>query len=677
MTLAQNGLHRPIKYRPDIDGLRAIAVTSVVAYHCGLGGVKGGYVGVDVFFVISGYLIGSLVHKEIRGRSFSIVKFYERRAKRILPALFGVLFFSYVVGFLILSPLELRMFSSSALSTITSSSNVYFYWKTEGYFTTKTELNPLLMTWSLGVEEQFYIVFPLLLLLLKKSRWQFQFLAISCLVILSLAVSIWATWHIPSFAFFMLPTRGWELGVGVLLAFIEANRSRTKNVLPSIVAHGASILGIGLIGTAIYALRPHTPFPGFAALLPVTGAVALIAARDGIANRLLSWQPVVFIGQISYSWYLWHWPMLSFARITADIDAGLSTRISISIGLLSLCCAALSYYFAERPFRRSTTPTTKLLLRYGSLAVIAMALPFAFRITNGFPQRHPEVQRIEKAQESLELDRCDVQEPIAHPVLQKPCVSTSPGPAIALIGDSHAAVLAGALRRIAAADGYQLEELAKGWCPPLGGGIARSVKDKPDFVSHCIEFNDERLRHIAADPNIKIVVAAAWWSAPLNPEHHGEVYLTGDQGSQHVSVAQSRASLELGLREMIRQMRAANKSIYLVQDDPELDFDPSRQMFARMIEPRLALARVVTAPSQQDRGDFAPQSIDPSNDEARLLLTTMAAEYPDVHLIDLQRALCGDAGCRFAEGDSPLYLDSEHLTNLGAQIALSGFHFHN
>ena len=319
---------RAIKYRPDIDGLRALAVISVLAYHCAPSWVKGGYIGVDVFFVISGYLIGALVYKEIRAGSFSIAEFYKRRAKRILPALFGVLIFCYVAGLLMLSPWELQMFSREAFASITSSSNFYF-WRSVHYFHPDAWQRPLLMTWSLGVEEQFYIVFPLLMISLHGKRWRAQLCGIGAVAMLSLAASGWAAQHYPWFEFYMLPTRAWELAAGVLLAVYEANRLREKRSLPLPATHGISLLGVGLILVA----DVETLSGEAGRLLGVAGALLVIVSRDGIANRLLSCRPIVFIGLVSYSWYLWHWPMFSFAHIASSSD--ISVRAGIAIGLLS------------------------------------------------------------------------------------------------------------------------------------------------------------------------------------------------------------------------------------------------------------------------------------------------------------------------------------------------------
>ena len=670
-----DSIHRPIKYRPDIDGLRAIAVISVVAYHCAPVLAPGGFVGVDIFFVISGYLIGMLVYKEIRGRSFSIAKFYERRAKRILPALFGVLLASSVVAFLMLSPLELMAYSKSELATITSISNFFFLQKAANYYAVDSNLSPLLMTWSLAVEEQFYILLPLLMLLMRRRRWQTQFWVIGGLSALSLFACLRGNSWYPGFAFYMLPSRAWELAGGVLLAMFEANRGNAKRVLPPIAMHGLSVAGAGLIVVALAALNGRMLYPGLATLLPVGGAVLVIAARDGVVNRVLAWRPLVFVGLISYSWYLWHWPMLSFANVTSD--TGISNRVGLGIGALSFGCAVLSYYFVERPFRISKTPTARLLLNYGVFATAMMLPAAAILLTNGLPERNAKAAQIDTAIHGLDADVCHVQEPVAHPVLKPPCVPWGDGPAIALIGDSHAAGLSDAIRTMSAANGYGYVEMTKGWCPPLAAGVARAVNGRPHLVANCAEFNRERLAYILTDPRIKAVILAAWWADPLKTEKRGQLYTVNGQDSGKVTLEESRESLRLGLNEMVRRLSEGGKEVYIVQDNPEFTFSPARLMMTRVIGPRRAAAQVLARLTvRRNAHDFAPAPSGPEDLYARQLIATVSAKYPNAHLVDLRNGLCSEDGCRFAEGDRSLYMDTEHLTALGAQAALGGFQVH-
>ncbi len=667
-----SGLRRPIKYRPDIDGLRAIAIIAVVAYHAGLG-ARGGFVGVDVFFVISGYLIGLLVYKEIRGHSFSLSRFYARRVRRILPALFGVLIFCYVAALLLLSPLEMKTFAESALATIASSGNIFFWRTSGGYFSQNAELSPLLMTWTLGVEEQFYIFLPLLLLLLRKAPGRTQFFWIGGLAAVSFAASVWTTGHLPGVAFYLLPARAWELGAGVLLAMFEANRTSTGSWLPQRVMHGLSILGIVLIGIAVVIFDHATPFPGYAALLPVLGALLIIAARQGVVNQLLSARPIVFVGLVSYSWYLWHWPMLSFARIISDTGT-ISKLAGAGIALVSFGFAVLSYKFIEYPFRKSATPNRLLFLRYAAAAVLMMLLPIGVYATQGLPQRNRAVQEMEAGPiHHFSSDSCLVSQAALHPVLKAPCVPPSPGPAVALIGDSHAGAVAGKLRAIAQRSGYRLVELDKDDCPPLEG-VTRFIPYMPGFRHKCTQFDREQLNYVLRDPNIQVVVVAGFWSKPFRHQKRGERYVADGQNGRAVSEAQSVTLFQQGLDRLVRRLQQAGKSVYLVQDNPLFNFDPLQHMRTELIRPRRALAGFLFHSKPRYPQGVAPDPTLPADEKARTVVQQVAAAHPGVHILDLHNALCTHGGCKFAENDQTLYTDSGHLDALGAQIALAGFH---
>jgi peptidoglycan/LPS O-acetylase OafA/YrhL len=666
--LRDSGVHSAIKYRPDIDGLRAIAVTSVVAYHCGLGWFRGGFVGVDIFFVISGYLIGSLVYKEIRGRSFRISKFYGRRAKRILPALFGVLMFSYVAATLLLSPLEMKDFARGALATIASSSNILF-WLKSGYFAANADQNPLLMTWSLGVEEQFYVIFPLLMLLLRRLQERALFAIIAGLALLSFVLSIAGTPIRPDATFYLLPTRAWELAAGILLAMLEANRRHAPSKLPAAAMDGISLIGLALMGVAIFTFSTSTPFPGYAALLPVVGTVLIIAARQGIVNRLLSWQPFVFVGLISYSWYLWHWPLLSFARICSD--SGISTAVAITLSLVSFACAVLSWRFIEQPFRKSATPTPLLLKRYAAVAVAMMVPAVLFGITHGLPQRNRSVQQMEIVGEPLRHDVCVAPYGASHPILAPPCVPLGQGRAVAVIGDSHAAALADGFRPIAARQGYRLVELTKGSCPALQGVSAFSIHH-PMQPRKCAEFNREVTAYLQREPQIDAVVIVGVWSGYLYDGKERFTLVPGDENPSDASVMQSGLLLEQGLNAEIDQLEHMGKVVYLFQDNNSFSFDPMRHMRTYLISPRHFMARLVAGSTLRWPDGVAPPSGYPEDAEARRLVAVVSKAHPEVHLVDPQETLCSAVGCRFALGNQSLFVDTHHLSSLGAQTAFSG-----
>ncbi len=304
-------------YRPDIDGLRALAILSVVLYHAGIRWLPGGFTGVDIFFVISGYLIGGHIFSEVRAGNFSYLRFYQRRARRILPAFYVVLLFTIAAALLLLSPLEARQFGRSAFAATLSVSNILF-WHGAKYFDTKSEFIPLLMTWSLGIEEQFYAIVPVLMVLLARLRRGFILPAVLavCVVSLLLAQHQLASQSEAAFqaAFYLLPARAWELGVGLALAIAEQRPNR--KVLPRFVCQTIGPIGLLLMLGPVFLLNAHSPFPGAAALPSVLGTATLIAVPASFVNRhLLSLPPLTFVGRVSYSWYLWHWPLLAFAHI--------------------------------------------------------------------------------------------------------------------------------------------------------------------------------------------------------------------------------------------------------------------------------------------------------------------------------------------------------------------------
>ena len=302
-----------MRYRPEIDGLRAIAVISVILFHAGFETFSGGLIGVDVFFVISGYLITSIMLSEMDEGKFNLINFYVRRMRRILPALFFIMALCIPFAWMWLIPNDMKDFSQSLIAVPTFSSNILF-WKEIGYFQTAAQFKPLLHTWSLAVEEQYYILFPLFLMLAWQfgKRWILTTLIVVAL--LSLGVAHWAAYNKPVAAFYLLPTRGWEILLGVFVAFYF---NRHKSVHFKQITHQVlSAVGFTLILFSIFAYSEQTPFPSLFTLVPTIGAVLVIlfAHKNTFVHRLLSHSLMVGIGLASYSAYLWHQPLLAYAR---------------------------------------------------------------------------------------------------------------------------------------------------------------------------------------------------------------------------------------------------------------------------------------------------------------------------------------------------------------------------
>jgi peptidoglycan/LPS O-acetylase OafA/YrhL len=452
-----------VRHRADIDGLRAIAVVAVVLFHAGVSQVSGGFVGVDIFFVISGYLITSLLLGEIAEGRFSLAGFYERRIRRIFPALFAVLAFCMAVATILFLPRELQNFDQSLLATTFFVSNIYFY-STTGYFAAQPDSLPLLHTWSLSIEEQFYIVFPLLLSLAIGFGRRVWVWLIAALFLLSLAASIWVTNVDADAAFYLAPMRVWELMLGALLA---------ARLLPRIEAQALrellAIAGVALIAYAVFCFTPATPFPGSAALIPCLGAALVIYAGEddgtSIAAKALSLWPLVFVGLISYSLYLWHWPLLVFARYWTITP--LSGWQSAAIVIASFVLAALSWRYVEQPFRgkRPAIPRRILLASAATAMSVAVAFGLATAST-GWPTRFsPEIlAAVHSDAHSVANDRmratCKTQR-------CKDCVLGAPAPpTYAVWGDSHAAVLAPAIAAVAERHGTSVQLHLHTGCPP-------------------------------------------------------------------------------------------------------------------------------------------------------------------------------------------------------------------
>ena len=379
-------------YRPDVDGLRAVAVLLVVGRHLRVSWLSGGFVGVDVFFVISGYLISSIIMPEVRAGTFSLVGFYERRVRRIFPALIVMLAVSAALAWKYLLPTEMVAFARSLVGALFGFSNVVF-WSWAGYFDGPNELKPLLHTWSLGVEEQFYLVFPLLLL---GTRWMPAVglrRLIWAVTGVSLGAACWMTWYLPADGFFFAPLRAWELLFGIVVAqgYVPAIRGRMgRNV--------AGVAGLGMILAAALMYTAKTPFPGVSAIPPCLGAALVIAAEGSWVGWVLGLRPLVFVGLISYSLYLWHWPVQVFWDYAHLLD-GRRENDWRAIGWvfgMSMVLAVLSWVLVEKPMRRGRSKPGRRALFTGAglLAGVAFVGAVWLERSGGAPGRFaPEVVR--------------------------------------------------------------------------------------------------------------------------------------------------------------------------------------------------------------------------------------------------------------------------------------------
>ncbi len=453
-TALSGGRSRPaLGYRADIDGLRAVAVVPVLLFHAGFPAFGGGFVGVDVFFVISGYLITAHILGDSDAGRFSVLDFYARRIRRIFPALFAMLLGTAAVGLLVLLPGDLVDLGREMSAATALASNV-LYWREAGYFEAAAGQKLLLHTWSLAVEEQFYLALPIALLLLHRAggtRLR-DYTAAACL--LSFLLAVWGVQHAPSAAFYSAPARAWELLLGSLLAMGVVPPPGRQGVRDAL-----SMEGLGLIAVGVFAYSAGTPFPGAAALPPCVGAALVIHAGVGgrsLAGRVLSARPIVFTGLISYSLYLWHWPLLVFARSLAG--RGLTWAETLAVLALSVAVAAASWRWIERPFRgrRPLLSRAPLFAAAGLAIGTVVALGSGLHFARGLPDRlPPEAARLAEGAADRAQGRGRsvgrIPEATRH---DDPCRLGSRGQQAAasflLWGDSHAGALAGAVGDAAA-----------------------------------------------------------------------------------------------------------------------------------------------------------------------------------------------------------------------------------
>jgi peptidoglycan/LPS O-acetylase OafA/YrhL len=650
-------------HRKDIDGLRAIAVLSVLGFHCGIPWLRGGFIGVDIFFVISGYLICSIIYRDLQSGTFSIARFYERRFKRILPALFVVLAFCLVLAVLILSPVEARRLGNSALATALSASN-FLFWRQSGYFDAGSNMKPLLMTWSLAVEEQFYFAFPLIMLMFRRMPRRSLLVILSVLCVLSLSLSLIAEFSSPSLNFYSPFTRAWELGAGTLLAIWTTGRSKIANQ-PSWKADATGAIGLLLIAVPIFWYLPGTRFPGYEAIPPVLGTILILASAGGRANRILSIPPLVDVGLISYSLYLWHWPLLSFARIISAHP--LHARTTVILMAIAFAAATASYFLVEKPFRaRTAVRTSTVLLAYASLLFAFVVVSGLFSLTHGLPGRAPELARIEF---QANIDRghpCQVSRLSA---LSSFCLppANGTGKSFALLGDSHAEAISNRMRNKLANDGWQLVTISHGSCPPTLGMTRWISAEEADS---CRRFNRGALNYVLSRPDIRVVALLAGWGGRIYvPDNLNESPLT--QSSE-----QNTANLMAGVENEIAALESAGKRVILIDDYPEFPFDPVESIRYGQMPLRRALNRLFLSdePEQwQSTSEDATLELIPPKRAVSVEFAALAKSDPRLALVSLDDKFCQDGRCSFADRSELYYFDADHLSDLGAMRVMPLF----
>jgi peptidoglycan/LPS O-acetylase OafA/YrhL len=622
-----------LHYRKEIDGLRALAVVSIIFFHAGYKAFNGGYVGVDIFFVISGFLITSIILKDIQQGKFHLVEFYERRARRLLPALFCVILVSMIFAWVWMLPNEITEFSQSVLSVLFFVSN-FFFWNDSGYFSTSAEFRPLLHTWSLAVEEQFYLLFPAILIfsLLLKRLYTTSILVL--IGVLSFVFSIWASTYKPTLAFFLIPSRIWEFVLGSLAATLVLRPSFDTWLLKRVYRELVCVVGLVLILYSVFFFKKDMVYPGYLAVVPTLGTVLLLVftTHETVVGKLLGLKPIVVVGVISYSAYLWHQPLFAFMRLR-ELDP-LSLEISALLIFLSFALGYLTWRFIE-PIWRIKKGTIRAKSFWVFIAISASTFILFFLVikyTGGYllrlnhlPRDYFQTSWINYKFQDINGERC-------YTDVMKPCPLTAFPDAkrkMLLVGDSHAGDMGTVFTQY-----LNKYKLNGSMFSVIGCGYVSVLKDTVSNKS-C-----SNSRSLLLD---------------LVSKNSFDTYLVVSAGG--VQSAQEAEEFQA----LMERLLASGAEVILFEPRMRLKYDPKKAGALNLNEKNM----VVT---------YAPEL---SKDWNAVL--TRLSQYKNFKIFDQYEVLldlgCGEITCfnGHSKDGHLIFRDPTHLTDLGTQTVMNSF----
>ena len=666
-------------YRADVDGLRAVAIASIVAFHVGIPGLQGGFVGVDIFFVISGFLISSILIDEIaRSGSINLMDFYARRIRRLFPALFVVVMSTLVVGAILWTPIEnLAGLADSAIATAAYLSNFYF-WKNTGYFDSPAGESPLLHTWSLAVEEQFYLVWPLLAIVAVaagrlRNRPLIPLLIAGLLLVfaVSFGISIWGMLYRPVAAFYLMPTRAWEFAIGGLVAVL----SHRVSVLDLRTNVALSVFGLIAIGLSVFTFSPATSFPGIAALLPAFGTACVIAggtARPDLwPTRILGSSILVRIGILSYSWYLWHWPLLTFTKVQrfsepTILGNGLAVFNNELVSvyganglavLVALCLAWATYRYIEHPIRAyKPGPFRKSGMTIGigvAASFILIGGSFGLKAFNNYlssTERYSVLLQGQKDWPPLGLV-CHHGAPFVNLIPAEKCWQGSVDWPKRLVvwGDSHANSVVPLAAHFGENSGIRILQRTSTTCPPvLDAGI--EINGKEPIVG-CKQFNSAVLAEVEelSRAGLTGVILAARWPLYINQS----TQFPDNQWTASFLVDNKPVGLEVSLKiftEHFRSTLAAISSnklrVLVVAPIPELRF-PAPRCLAHNSNAKCSVSR-------HEAEDYRRAAV--------TAIRSVVSEFPEARLWDPLNLFCDQVSCSASHTGLPAYHDDNHIS---------------
>lgn len=631
---------RMLSYRKDIDGLRAVAVLSVLLYHYHIPGFAGGFIGVDIFFAISGYLIGSIILSGLQQNSFSFAEFYERRIRRILPALYTLIIACLLFSLLTMDSSFLKGMAKTAGSTILFISNIFFYKTTGGYFTLQSGEEIFTHTWSLSLEEQFYFIFPPLIFLVNKYARKYILHFILAIFLLSLATSIFMSQRHSVFSFFLPPARVWEFAAGILIAKTAShNTSR-------IFKEGFYVAGILLLVAGLIKTNESSVFPGYIALLPVAGACCILYSGKSslpATSKILSWQPLVFIGKISYSLYLWHWPVKLFSEYI--FPDPLPIRDSLILFTFTFILSFLSWKFIEQPFRKKNEPAQRKKLFFGTaiITLCILALCLLINISHGFPARLADDKFITEMQNDT-IWRCiwkydfltrQVSSKDTLPVIG----STHAEPDFLLWGDSHAGMLV---------PGFEAACMEKN----KSGYIAVTIGDPPVFPGHratnnpaLAVINSSIVRFVAMHSSVRKIFLFARWNV------YRQTSIIENAGKD---TSGNKAPFDKELASLIDSLTLLNREVVIIAPIPDLDTKPRNYFYQSKFQDKGLNSLTPT------REQFIAK-----NKNTNIFLHRLT-KSPLVTIVYPDSLFFKEGKIRLRDEDHFLFIDTHHLSTWGS-----------
>ena len=649
-----------MRYRSEVDGLRAVAVVPVILFHAGFSGFTGGYIGVDIFFVISGYLIGSILLKELAEDRYSLVGFYERRARRILPALTVMLLATTLFAYLFMPPGYLLQYSQSLVAVVLFSSNIFFYLTTD-YFSTASDEKPLLHTWSLGVEEQYYLFFPILLaFLFPRGRRYIAGSLIGLSVLSLLSPQYFIARDAVAANFFLIMSRAWELFAGSLIAMIPVHQWRKAHSLKNML----SLLGFAMLAYSVVFFSAEIPYPSFYTLIPILGTCLIILFADGSTwlGKALSVRPLVFIGVLSYSLYLWHQPIFAFLRLKS---LGEPTHMIFWAAIaLTMIMGYLSWRYVEQPFRnRNLFPRKRVFVgAFASLAIF-FSVGIAGHFNQGFEQRFKVVNYEKSIRHSPKRKLCHYNS-LNYQAPEKACRYFGSDITWAVFGDSHMVEPAYVLAKKLQKDDVGIVHLSFAGCPPA---LLFDVK-----IPGCAEWVRRSTDFLIQQPEIQDVLLGFRYS----------LFLYGDQLDVYPNIPDEDPSAMINsknsltadaareiywrsLLAVIDGLQKAGKRVHIMYPVPELPTNIEKAVAPVSVlgsKTMLDLEHASTEEYYFERNHFILEKLD-----SLPYSETLTSIKP----YDI---FCSRGYCPAVKDGKALYFDDDHLSLAGAKLIVDSMY---